>query len=118
MKIYFSEDSDLLEEEMIEKERRGDVIVEKDGCFYSMAFMTEQRIAAEHRHMKKLGFAYVVWGSVIVDSVDKKTIISNIRNIIRDDELKWFDLVDFSKYEKSFPELAHIENWQLIYEED
>ncbi len=115
-KIYFSDDSDLVEAESVMKEWRGDVIVFYDGLFYQLDFITIERINNEYDVAQKDYQTYYLTNTVVVENVKKDTIIREICNLVESNIIKSFSTIDLQQfYRNAFPELQDIKNWKQIY---
>lgn len=116
LKIFFSEDSNLVEMETKHKQWRGDVLILLDDVIYKITFITLERVFREYSYSKENENPYILNSTMIVDKVDKQTIIRSILNLYKRKmlaNLRRINLV--SEYEDSFPELANINNWIQVY---
>ena len=116
LKIFFSEDSDLVELEMKQKQWRGDVLVQLGNDLYKVAFITLERLSNEYKISKENDNPYILHSMMIVYKIDKQTIIASIVKAYERKMLPAFRKVDLAKeYKHTFPELADISNWVQVY---
>ena len=116
IKIFFAEDSELIEQEIRMKEWRGDVVVQFKNKYYLFEFITLNRLTKEIKSIIKNDKFYLIRKTIIIlDQIMKSSIIDALLNLKESDfvNLNAVDLV--SKFENSFPELQDIDNWIRVY---
>ena len=119
LSIFFSEDSDLIETEVEMKGWRGDVLVKTNGNFYSLDFLTIERLHSEYLFAKNKGEIYVVDDvTVIVESVRKNDIVNAIKKLGEEFFMCQNTINLKEKYQYAFQKLQKIENWITIYSEE
>lgn len=115
-KIYFSEDSDLIETEIKMKEWRGDVLISCDDYLYQIEFITINRIGKEFEFLKANRQTYWLNNTVVVEKVDRETIIRKVRYLVENNIIRSFSTIDLKQfYSNAFPELQDINNWKQVY---
>lgn len=114
--IYFSEDSDLVEQETMMKEWRGDIIVQARSKLYQVVFITQNRLNSEYQYSKNKNRNYIVSKTTfIVDKLDKETIIKTLCSCSIDFYLR-LKSIDLSvEYQNNFQELQDLNNWTQVY---
>ena len=116
IKIFFSEDSELVEQEVRMKEWRGDVVVQFKNGFYMFEFITLNRLKKEIQHIIKRNKFYLIQKTIIVlDQIKKSSIIDTLLKLKEADfdNINTVDLI--SKFANTFPELQDINNWIQVY---
>lgn len=116
LKIYFSEDSDLVEKESTMKEWRGDILVSYDDLLYLLNFITLSRINAEYNYVRNDSYAYCLQNTVVIESLNRDLIINEIQKIVKNNQIKSFSTIDLQTfYRDSFPELTNLSKWKRVY---
>lgn len=83
IQIYFSEDSEIIEREIIDcKQSRSDVIIKIGDKFFKPVFETLQSISNELKNNTAIGLNYYVeMDLIIIDKIDKNSIINSVINL-------------------------------------
>jgi hypothetical protein len=117
LKIFFSEDSYLIELETEQKEWRGDILIAIDGKLHMLEFITIDRLTQEYRQSQKDGRLYIIDDvTVIVEKPDRKTIIDVIISLSKKNFFKSCKTIDLqTKFKNTFSELTNIKNWVQVY---
>lgn len=114
--IFFSDDSDLIEQESIIKECRDDVLVSYDNLFYPSDVMTMGRIKLEMDLARSSDQTYYLTNTLIVESLEKDIIIREIIKLVESNAIKTFSAINLQQfYKNTFPELQNISNWKRVY---
>ena len=117
IKIYCSEDSDLIELEVLQKGWRGDILVIKEDCSYIFKFITLNRLNNEYKNESLAKRIYLIKsGTFIVEDISKNSIINTIVKWLQTHSLDDFEMIDLQEeFKNTFPELQDIQNWVRIY---
>ena len=114
MKLYISDDSELIEKDVVEKGLR-EVLVENDGRCYLIEVMTIDRFYGEYRYSAENGEVMTLdQSTIIVDSVAKECVIELLLKV----DMLWITgltPIDLdAMFSNTFPHLSKIENWMYI----
>lgn len=117
IKIYCSEDSDLIELEVLQKGWRGDILVIKEDSSYIFKFITLNRLNNEYKNESLAKRIYLIKsGTFIVEDISKNSIINTIVKWLQTHSLDDFEMIDLQEeFKNTFPELQDIQNWVRIY---
>ncbi len=117
IRIYFSEDSELMEIDIADRGVRHDVLAEYNQRYFELEFITIERLSSEYYYSKQLPdpYIYTLDSVILVDYVSKENIIKTILQLGE----KYFDsrqdIGTLSKYFKWHPDLQSIDNWVRVY---
>ena len=117
MEIYFSENDELTEFEVQQKEYRSDIIVKVGKKLFQPMVITPPRLLSDFNYSISEGEIFKFEPNLIlVEKTDKNTII-NI--LVKLNELNYFselNPVDLKKiYKTYFTELQDLNNWIRVY---
>lgn len=116
LKIYFSCDSPLIEKEIRAKGWRDDILIEIHGNYYTIEFLTLDRLIGEFENSIESNENYIISNTtIIVDDISKDSIINHITLL----DLDFFEdqtpLKLDKQYRLAFKELQNIDNWIEVY---
>ncbi len=116
MKIYFSCDSPLTEKEILAKGWRDDIVIEVNGNYYTVEFLTLDRLIGEFENSIESKENYIIDNTtIIVDDISRDSIIRHIKMLDRNFFEKQSPLKLDEQYRFAFEELQNIENWIEVY---
>ncbi|MCH5172524.1 MAG: hypothetical protein J1F31_06835 [Erysipelotrichales bacterium] len=114
IEIYFSEDDELVELNVIESECRADVIVKIGNSYYNPFIITPTRLSINFKHMmKKFGFYECRPCLVLVTDLKKETIINAILKLHENDYFSQIKPIDFEKYCSHL--ILEFDKWTKVY---
>ena len=117
MEIYFSENDELTEFEVQQKEYRSDIIVKVGKKLFQPMVITPSRLLSDFNYSISEGEIFKFEPNLIlVDKTDKNTIIDIL---IKLNELNYFselNPVDLKEiYKTYFTDLQDLNNWVRVY---
>lgn len=115
--IYFSENDEFLEDIVIEKCWRGDIIVKIDNELFSATAITPERILGEFNNAINDGEIYAIDNNLIlVENTKRDTIIATIVALAKNDYFSNTKPIDLKKeYANYCQELQELKNWVQVY---
>lgn len=115
--IYFSEDDELTEIEVQQKEWRGDIIVKFAGGLFKPMVITPSRLFIDFNYSINEGRVYEIKPNLIlVEKTDRVTIIETLLKLAKIGYFSRIEPVDLKKeYAKYFQELQYLKNWIKVH---
>ena len=115
--IFFSEDNELVELDVIESECRGDVVVKIGNCYYHPLVITPSRLNVNFNIMvKKYGFYECNPCLVLVKNLKKETIIETILKLYNNDYFSQIKPINFERFCSIYEILSKdINEWIKVY---
>lgn len=115
--IYFSENDELTEMEVQQKEWRGDIIVKIAGDLFKPIVITPSRLFIDFNYSINEGRIYEIEPNLIlVKKTDRVTIIETLLKLTKIGYFSKIEPVDLKQeYAKCFQELQDLKNWVKVY---
>ncbi len=117
LSIYFSQDSELIELEILDKEYREDILIKINENFYQLEFITLSRFLRECEILEECNCINIINKMTIFSSPNKDNIINTIIKLYEMNFFKNCSPINLQiEYASNFTKLQNLDNWIKIYD--
>lgn len=115
--IYFSNNDDLIESDIMEKGWRGDILVKIDNLFFHPMVITLERLTKEFNDAINANRIYEIEPNLIlVKETNRETIIDTLLSLIIDGYFSNVKPVNLEKFLLDYDKhLQSVEAWVKVY---